>query len=806
MKIPLSWLRHYLKTPLSPEQIENALTLGGIEIEKIEKTGGSFSGIVVATVTQAVPHPEADRLQIATVFDGKEYYQVVCGGKNCRTGLKTAFAPIGATLLDEEGKVFKIKKGKIRNVESFGMLCSKKELHLAKDDEGGIIECDPLLPEGTDFSSLYTDYIFHISLTPNLGHCMSAIGIARELSALLNIPLTSHTYSVSEDPSLPIEKKIDVEIQDAAHCKRYACRIIQDIAVGPSPEKIKQLIESSGMKSINNVVDIANLVMLELGQPLHIFDYDSLIEKKIIVKLTAEETPFVGLDEVTRNLSEGTLIISDGKRPLAIAGVLGSLDSSVNENTKNILIEAACFSPSIVRKMMKSLGLRTEAAIRFEKGIDIEGVPTALDYAAQLIKEFAGGTVNKGMVDKLGSVRPPVEIRCRTSHVNKILGTQLATSEIAGILGRLDIAILQEMKDLLVVEPPSYRNDLISEIDLIEEVARIYGYNTIPRKVPSHISSSMTHAPAYEIEKRARDALLQEGLQECITCDLTSPKLAELCLEKSLGEDNLIRVLHPSSIDQSVLRSTLLPCLLEVARLNQDHQNEDLSLFEVGRIHFKQKEEFVEQAVAGVLLTGSRVPYHWDPKPSEVDFFDLKGIVENFFSFLGIRDISFEPSHLENFHPFRQAKIKQGDMLVGVLGEVHPAHRKVLGLKRRIYFAEVNLQALLPFLAKVIAYVPHSIYPGTERDWTITLNKAVTFKSLMESIANIPSRLLEKVSLVDIYTSKELGENQKNVTLRFLYRDKEKTIAFEAAEKEHERIVSFATEKITLLNKTTEVT
>lgn len=804
MKIPLSWLQEYFTIPLDPAKIDHDLTMAGIEIDKVEKIVPSFQNVVVGKVVSVSPHPNADRLQIATVFDGQENYQVVCGASNCREGIKTAFARIGAVLLADD-KSIEIKKTKIRSIESFGMLCSAQELGVSAKEESGIIECDPSLVEGTDFATFYTDIIFHISLTPNLGHCMSVRGIARELAAIYDTTLRIPQNEVHEDHSLPIEKAIEVTIQDPSGCKRYSCRMMHQVKVGPSPATIRRYVEACGMNSINNVVDIANLVMLETGQPLHIFDYDSLLEKKIIVTSDRKEHCLC-LDNVNREILNGNLVISDTKRTLAIAGMIGGLDSAVTEKTTTILIESATFDSKVIRKMMNIFGLRTEAANRFEKGTDIEGTILALERAAYFIQMFAGAKAYKGIIDVLAVSISPKEIRCRISHVNKILGTQLSTNEVVQILKRLDIAVVQELKDLVVVEPPTYRNDLNIEVDIIEEIARIYGYNSIAKKITSHTSSSILNTPMYEMEKRCRSLLLQEGLQECITCNLIGPTLATLTKEKSLGEDHLIHVLHPSSIDQSILRTSLLPSLLQVVKTNQDQQFQNISCFEIGKIHFKQDNQFIEQTVAGILLTGVKAPYHYHPKTGTVDFFDLKGMIENVMNGFGIKDFVFEPSHLENFHPFRQAKIRVNDEFIGVIGEVHPEHQYKLDLKQKLYFAELHLQPLLPFLNQTLTYQAIQIYPSSERDWTFTAKKNVTMTSIFQMIHENSPAHLESVSLVDIYTSKDLGDDKKNITLRFVYRDKEKTISSETVEKEHNELLSVAGEKISLLYKIANVT
>lgn len=805
MKIPVSWLLTYLEKPLSTEKISEALTLAGIEVEKIELSSLSFTNVVVGAVLHAEPHPQADNLQIATVFDGKEKFQVVCGAKNCREGLIVAFAKIGATLHDENQKKFTIKKTKIRGIESDGMLCAGKELGLTRENDA-ILELPKDTPIGIDLSELYQDPILDISLTPNLGHCMSVIGIAREISALCEIPIRLPKVKVIENSSEKTKDLIEIEVKDSKAAPRYSCRISKNIKVGPSPDWLKKALISSGHSSINNIVDVANYVMLETGQPLHIFDYDKISGKKIQVSTKSPHKTFIGLDNIEREIPSGTLLINDAEKPIALAGILGSLDSSITDSTKNILIESACFDPIIIRKMSKTFHLRTDAAQRFEKGIDFEKVLFALDRASALIEQVAGGQICQGYIDKKENVSISKKILCRTAHVNKILGTQLATGEISSILKRLEIEIHDEKNMQLTAEPPTYRNDLKTEIDLIEEIARVYGYNNIPKKIPRHVSSTITNAPMYEFENLFRQKLLQEGLQECMTCDLISPFLANIASEKTLGETNLVHVLHPRSTDQSVLRTSLLPGFLQLIQHNISHQNHDIHGFEIGRIHFKDKDNFTEQSVMGIALKGHTAPYHFSPKPRKVDFFDLKGVVENLFLSCGLKEIEFEPSHLENFHPFRQAKIKHKEITIGVMGEIHPAHCHTMQIEDRIYFAEINLNALLSIVPSHAEYNKIPSFPGSERDWTITLQSNVPLSQIFQEIQKFSCHYLEKVTLLDIYTSKELGKDKKNVTIRFFYRDPQKTISFETVEAEHNKILTFLSEKISLLNKSSNVT
>jgi phenylalanyl-tRNA synthetase beta chain len=794
MKVPLSWLKEYLNFTQSPEELANVLTLAGIEVEDIQTSVLKFSGVVVGQVLETHSHPSADRLCVAKVSDGKEEFQIVCGASNCRAGIKTAFAKIGASLLDEEGKSFKIKKSKLRDIESFGMLCSEKELGLGEGLEG-IMELSDEFEVGKDLAPYYSDVIFEVALTPNLGHCMSIFGLARELSAQLNIPLKKPTFSLSEDEE-PIEKCIQALLIDKKQCFRYSCRAVKNIQVGPSPAWLKKKIEACGVRSINNVVDISNLVMLELGQPLHMFDADKIDGKKIIITAQTNHKELETLDDVKRLIPPEVLLICDRAKPLAFAGVMGGKSSAVSDQTINVVIEAAYFTPQAIRKSVRMIGLKSDSSQRFEKGIDPNGVIDALNYAAFLLQKVAGGKICKGTIDQKVHEFVEKKIACRIQRVNQLLGTHLSAGEIAGLLRRLGMEILQETNHELLIAVPTYRNDISIEVDLIEEVARIYGYNNILKPIPLLTNSTIPHAVLYLMEKEIRMRLIEEGLQELMTCDLISPAQAAMMLEHSMSKEALISVLLSHSVDQSVLRASLLPGLLQVVKHNIDHGTTNIAGFEVGRTHFQEKDQYIEPTVAAIVLSGKRAPYHWDPKPEDFDFYDLKGIIENLLASLKIEDVEFETSHLQNFHPGRQAKIKKGQAVLGVMGEVHPEHVAKIDVSQRIFFAEINLHEWMPLIPKQWKVADLPQFPGSERDWTMTLKKELHIAEILRALRSVPSRLLEKVILLDLYKSEQIGKDKKNATFRFFYRDREKTIAYDIVEREHARIIAAATEKL----------
>ena len=635
-----------------------------------------------------------------------------------------------------------------------------------------------------------TDPVFDISLTPNLGHVLSILGVARELAA--------YYKTVAKRPAVHVKetghKKMVVEVSDQKLCPRYACRIMTQIKVGPSPEWLQKRLVACGLRPINNVVDVSNLVMWECGQPLHIFDLDK-IEGKIIVSAAQSPVTLQTLDEKNREIPPQTILIQDAEKPLAIAGIMGGLFSSATEKTTNILIESASFDASSIRRSSRLLDLKTDGSYRHERGIDVASTVHALDRAAQLIQELAGGDIHP-LVDIKEHAFNRRMIPCRLSRLHQMIGFPFSLSEATSLFERLEMHVKATSEDVLEVSIPTYRNDLQKEIDLVEEAARLYGYNNIPRKAPVYTGSTLADTPLYGLETNVRNLLLEQGLQECVTCDLISPALSELTMEKGLSENSTIHVLHPRSMDQSVLRTSLMGGLLQVVKHNINHQVETLAAFEVGRIHFREKNELLEASCAAILLTGKSRQHHFDRKPQDFDFFDLKGMAENLCDALRIARYSFEPTHLHTLHPWRQAKIKSGDITLGVIGEIHPQLLLKLDIQQRVYFAELNLNDILAVKKKGKVFSELAAFPSSERDWTVTLKENIPIAQIAQAIERTKSPYLEHFYLLDLYTSDQLGKDRKNATFRLCYRDPSKTMAFEVVEQEHQKLTHSVAEKL----------
>lgn len=784
MKVPLSWIKQYIAIDLPPNQIAKLLTMAGLEVEGCHSLGGSFTNVVVCRVVEVKKHPDADKLVVATVSDGEQLYQVVCGASNCRAGIKTALAKIGATL---QNNGITVRKSKLRGVESYGMLCSSQELGLS-DQHEGIIEFEEFVQEGKDVADMYGDVVFDIALTPNLSHCTSVLGVARELSAVTGLPFTPPKINVRETGE-PIGKTVAVSIEGKEACPIYSCRLIRGVKVAPSPDWLQKQLSACGIRSVNNVVDATNYVMHELGHPLHAFDADLLEENRIVVRFARDKEEIVTLDSKKRVLQTDDLVIADGKKAVAMAGMMGGLNSEVGDNTQNVLIESAYFTPLGVRKTSKRLGIQTDGSKRFGTGADPNQTVISLDRVTELIQQLAGGEIAKGAIVVQQQEFKEKQVGCRLSRLNALIGMHFGLHEVETIFKQLGFTCHWDGKDHFSLKIPTYRVDIQEEIDLIEEVARIYGYDKIVKQKRPYNRSKLEDAPIYRFEQEMRARLIAEGLQEFITCDLISPTMVSLLKDSLMQADATLKVLNPTSIEQSILRTSLLPGLLNVVKSNYLQQNHDVAGFEIGRIHFKEGAQYKEQVMAGVILSGKSDPYHFESKAREADFFDLKGIIENICKSFLVPNPTFQLQQLSAFHPGRQASIFVDGVDVGTIGEIHPSILRVLDIPQRIFFAEFSLNDLFHKRKTDIQMTEIPRYPGSSRDLTLTLEKQKPIQQIFDAVNKLKSPLLVKASLIDIYRSEKLGENHQNATFRFEYRDNSKTLSQQEVDKEHERIV-----------------
>lgn len=667
------------------------------------------------------------------------------------------------------------------------------------------VDCTPQeIAEKLTFAGLEVDQIdqleqgdalFEISLTPNLGHCLSVLGIARELAAQMGKRIKFP--ALRENEIKTAQNRMQITIQAEKQCIRYACKQVGNIRVGPSPEWLKNRLIASGIGSVNNVVDVGNYVMLSVGNPLHIFDYDKLPKKEIEVSLTTSPNQFVGLNEKSYALPLNSIVIKSGDEIIALAGIMGSESSAIQQQTQSVLIEAASFNASSIRRVSKELSLRSDSSYRFERGIDAGMIPFALEMAASLLQEVAGASTPSAIVEA-GEAPVKKTITLRKTRCEKILGLPLSLSEICTLLNQLEIETIREDENegLIRAKIPTYRGDLNHEIDLVEEVGRIYGYGNLPLKEPMYGVSRIPHTPLYLFEKKVRTLLVAEGLQEWITCALVGPKEAGLTAEKESVAAQ-IAVLHPCSIEQSLLRTSLLTSMLPCVKQNADFGNHTLHSFEIGSVFFKQGKGFIQQSCLGILLKGKSAPHHFSAEEREYDLLDLKGIIKNLLSALSIKGVVAETTSCTNFHPYRQGAIESGESLIGVFGQVHPDHLDAMGIEGPLYFAQINLHHLQELQKEVKSYRELSRFPGSERDWTVRVKEEVPVASFIRAIHESASSLLEKVSLKDIYRNEQkVGSGVKSLTFNLSYRQSDQTIAHETVEKEHASITNSVAKKL----------
>jgi phenylalanyl-tRNA synthetase beta chain len=783
MQLPFSWLKSLFPHDLNSHKIEDILTKAGIEVDLVEKYSPPFSGVIVAKVLSVTPHPDATKLQVAQVFDGQITYQVVCGAKNCRKDLITAFAKPGAVL--GETNPFTIQEKPLRGVHSQGMLCSADELGLSSVEEEGILEFGEAFPIGTDLKAALGDEIFHISITPNLGHTLSVLGIARELKAFLNLP-----YNISH-PKIELVKdvkKLNISPK-SGECVSYNAYALKNISLVETPFIMKHRLRLAGFNTKNLLVDVLNYVMFERGQPMHAFDKSKLTSEDLLIDNLKEVKSFEALNGKTYTAPANTLAILSNDKIAAIAGVMGSMDSACDEHTNTAILESALFTSSSVRRSIKSLDLRSDSASRFEKGVDPEAVQLALDYATSLICSLTGAEVSGYF--QYNTAKPVKEMVLRVDRCNKLLGTSLTQGEMKQMLESLEMKVSLSSQDKLHVLRPSYRNDINIEEDLIEEIGRLYGLDHLKGSL-SYQATTMLDHPLYTFEKPVKKALFAQGLQEVLTCDLLSKDLAVTFKLDRLQNLEPICVLHPRSQDQCTLRMSLLASMIPVVKKNISCKEDNLSIFEVGKTHAKLADKYLETMQAGILLTGLASPYHFDPKSRLVDFYDLKGIVEGFLDDVGVNSYEYKTSHDPVFHPHQQLSIFCQGELICKFGQVHPLVLKKYDIESAIFYAELSLPELLKHQKTIYPASLPPTQPFIERDWTVPLALSKGYNDLLTHVyENLPEHF-ESICLLSIYIQPDI----KNVTVRIRYRHKEKSLESNYIDQIHQKFTSDVAKKL----------
>ena len=796
MKVTYNWLKEFVDFDLSPTELADLLTMLGLEVEGVEQIGVGLDEVVVARVVEKAQHPNADKLSICKVDNGREILDVVCGAQNFKQGDTVALAQIGAVLPGD----FKIKRSKIRGEESCGMLCSEKELALA-EESAGIMLLSAELQLGTPlFDALgLKDTIFEIGLTPNRSDCLSVIGIAREIAAKLGTTIKHPVVRVPEGDS-PVTEHIAVSISDPAGCPRYAARYISGCSIAPSPAWLVNRLQALGVRSINNVVDITNLVMLELGHPLHAFDYRDLAGGCINVRKAADGERFTTLDGQERQLTVNDVVICDQQRSVALAGIMGGLNSEIKDDTRDILLESAFFDPPTVRRTSKRLGLHTDSSHRFERGADIGMVCLALDRAAALIAELAGGTVAAGRIDCYPAPRQPVSITFRPQRCNDIIGIELSVERMAELFRQLAFSVADTGDGCLQVGIPSWRVDIEREIDLIEEICRLNGFDQVPASMPVAAVISDRPSRHQQLQRTVRDHFVGEGLNEIVTFSFIGPDGADkLGLAADDPRRSVIRLCNPLAEEQSVMRTSLLPGLLETASRNMSFRSLDLRLFEMRRIYVPNPQEQLPHEpiwVAG-LVSGQRSSEGWCQEGAEADFFDAKAILEGLFEQLNLSNIQWLSDQPElYYHPGKSCRILCGDVQIGTLGELHPAVQARFELERPAYCFEVDFEALVRLSGKRAAIVPPSRYPDSVRDVALLAAADLPAQQLIACVGSLKLKELEGVEIFDLYQGDKIPAGHKSIALRLRYRSHERTLTDEEVTAIHQKVVGSLVKKV----------
>jgi phenylalanyl-tRNA synthetase beta chain len=781
MKISYNWLKQFIKIDWNSEETSALLTDLGLEVEMVEKyqsVKGGLEGIVVGHVLTCEQHPDADRLKVTTVDLGTGTpVQIVCGAANVAAGQKVPVATIGTVLYDKEGVAFTIKKGKIRGQESHGMICAEDELGLGESHDGIMVLDESLVP-GTAAAEVFkieNDEVFEIGLTPNRADAMSHLGTARDLRAGLiqsglNVELI--TPSVSNFRVDMRTLKINVNVEDTTLAPRYCGVTISGITVKPSPKWLQDRLKSIGLNPKNNIVDVTNYVLHELGQPLHAFD-TAKVNGKIIVKTVKAGTKFTTLDDVERTLHEEDLMICDEKGPLCIAGVFGGKNSGVTDNTNSIFLESAYFNPVSVRKTAKRHQLNTDASFRFERGIDPSITAYALKRAALLIQEVAGGEITSEIIDIYNKKIEDFSVFLNFANVAKIIGQEIPKDTIKQILVSLDIKVNSVSESGLGLTIPSYRVDVQREIDVIEEILRVYGYNNI--SFSKKLNATVTNSPRnedYKLQNIVANQLNSQGFHEMMANSLTTPSYVKL--STMLKEEHNVTMLNPLSSDLSTLRQSLLFSGLEALSYNINRKNSDLKFFEFGKSYHKLLSGFEERKHLTLFLTGNRNNETWTNTQKSSDFFLFKGYVDAILARFGIQKTQNSPVTSDVFS--EGIAIGSGHNALVEFGVVKKSILKHFGIKQEVFYADFNWDVIIKSISLKIKFNEIPKYPEVRRDLALLVDKTVTYDAIYAIARQTEKSLLKEINLFDVYEGTNLGEGKKSYAISFIIQDNTKTL------------------------------
>ena len=802
MKVTYNWIKQYVDIKWSPEEVAQKLTMLGMEVEALQKIGGQFDKIVVAQVISCQKHPNADKLQLCKVFDGESERQIVCGAWNFKPGDKVPLALPGAELPSKPGeKPVTIKVGKIRGVESFGMMCSAEELGIS-EDASGIMILNPEAQVGQPFSNYLglgeTDFVYDLEITPNRPDLNSVIGIARELSALsgehFKLPQVKEQSDLNLLASEQIDHLVDVAINDIDLCPRYIARLVKGVKVGPSPAWLKTILEKTGFRSINNIVDVTNYVMLETGQPLHAFDYN-LISKapdnkhRIIVRRAMNDEKFITLDDKEHVLNEQMLLIADTAKGIALAGIMGGKNSEIMDSTTDVLLESAYFKPQNIRMTSKKLGIRSDASYRFERGVDIQMCDWASRRAVQLILNLAGGTPVAGVIDQYPQKLEQRKVTLRFQRTNSLLGLDIPGEIQRKIL--IDLQFKPEPaaevnEKSITVCVPSWRHDIKREADLIEEVGRFFGVEKIPSQIKLSTVGKHTFDPIRDEYTQIINILTGLGLFEIQGQTLISENAAfpEYPYKP-------VKLLNPISSDMNILRPSLLPGLLAVLKHNASRKANEIKIFEIGRVFGQAESGPFEKWQLALSMTGMRNKLFWEgqERSAKLDIFDLKGVIEEFFDYWGIKGVQYVRKAKPDSFFVESAAVQLGKICLGVLGQVQPMIVKQYDIKDPVFMAELDIDLLRTRRIPNVSFKPLPAHPAIRRDLAMIVPEDTTHEMIIQAVKKCKPPILESIELFDIYRGANVPSGFKSMAYCFIYRHDEKTLTDDEVNVNHQKIM-----------------
>lgn len=790
MIVTYNWLKKFVDFDYTPQQLCDRLTMVGLEVDSLDEIGGGFDSVIVARLDEVERHPDADRLTVCQVNNGTEIVQVVCGATNHKKGDLVALAQPGSVLPGD----FKIKKSKIRGQLSQGMLCSEKELALTDESPGIMILPEDLQLGQPVFAALkLKDYQIEIGLTPNRPDCLSVVGVAREVAAFCGQSLKLPVSQIDEiDES--IDQQASVVIEDIDFCPRYAARMISGVRIGPSPDWLVRRLEAVGMRSINNVVDVTNYVMLELGHPLHAFDFKLLQDGRIVVKRATEGQQFTTLDNQQHTLVAEDLMICDGRRPVALAGVMGGLNSEVQDTTETILLEAAYFKPTVIRRTSKRHGLHTESSHRFERGADIDMIPVALARAASLIAELGQGEVLAGVIDNYPQPLATPVIILDAKKTEALLDIPVDCETLQSLLESIGLQVTAgDTATSIKVQVPSFRPDLERDVDLIEEVARLYGYDRIPVTMPVGTVDAQLPPLRQQVQNKLRNAMVSAGFSEAMNYSFIADNaITKLGISAEDQRSRQVKLLNPLSEDQAVMRTSLVPSLLETVSRNLAYRSLDLRLFELRPVFLTDASlDSYEELYLTAVICGRREPEGWAQSQASVDFYDLKGLVEELLETFCICEVKFDPTDCEVYlHPGKACRIIKGNQTLGNIGELHPQVLTEFDIDQPVFLLEVNVENLLAAAGQQQSFKPLSRFPDVLRDSALLLDDSVTAGQVMEIIERSKVKYFENAVLFDLYTGKGIPAGKKSLAVRVRYRDSAKTLTEAEVSKVHNKLIN----------------